>query len=331
MITPNRQRCGMYTAEERVRISPGLMFILLAGISFQLCCARHMANYANMEIDPKTLKVQLRNELPFPGSPTSDYYFRFQLSGGRYTVDHFAPGGKVRYNAFWVNADDTISDKTKYQVLLSGPFGTVYAESDYFYDSYYKGQPTTFSSVPYFNDVRSEPFQLASALPATENLRLNAISVIRIFHAPPEFLIVSANYSPDGRLESLHVNGAKHGDWVHSNEVRSLYPDLDVATLSADWPGTRERFGIPAAFPVQEYQRSPANIFHPVKLNDALDVVNFHYERNRWVRQDSFLPDGTRQTRFLTYLKTHEDEILEPIDSSRQFGEFQPTAGGRSQ
>jgi hypothetical protein len=314
----------MYTAEERVRISPVLALILLAGISCQLCCARHMSNYGNMEIDPNTLKVQLRDELPFPGSPTSDYYFRFQLSSGRYTVDHFAPGGKIRYNAFFVNADDTISSKTKYQVLLSGPFGTVYAESDYFYDSYYKGQPTAFSTVPYSNDLRSEPFQLASALPATENLRLSAITVVRIFHAPPEFLVVSANYSPDGRLETLYVNGAKHGDWVHSNEVRSLYPDLDVTTTR-----TRERFGIPAAFPVQEYQRSPADIFHPVKLSGALDVVNFHYERNRWVRQDSFLPDGTHQTRFLTYAKTHEDEILERIDSSRQFGEFLPTAGAR--
>jgi hypothetical protein len=294
MITANRQRCGMYTAEERVRISPVLALILLAGISCQLCCARHMSNYGNMEIDPNTLKVQLRDELPFPGSPTSDYYFRFQLSSGRYTVDHFATGGKIRYNAFFVNADDTISSKTKYQVLLSGPFGTVYAESDYFYDSYYKGQPTAFSTVPYSNDLRSEPFQLASALPATENLRLSAITVVRIFHAPPEFLVVSANYSPDGRLETLYVNGAKHGDWVHSNEVRSLYPDLDVTTTR-----TRERFGIPAAFPVQEYQRSPADIFHPVKLSGALDVVNFHYERNRWVRQDSFLPDGARQVKSL--------------------------------
>jgi hypothetical protein len=314
----------MITRDKRARISPALAFVLLAGISCQISCAKHMANFRKMEIDPTTLKLRLRDELALsPVPPTSEYYFRFLIGSGRYTVDHLGAGGRVRYNAFFVGADDTITTKTKYQVLLSGPFGTVYGESTYFYDSSHAAQPTTFFTELYFNDLGSEPFQLVSALPAAKTLHLSAISVIRIFHAPPEFLVVSANYAPDGHLESMHVNGSKHGDWVHSNEVHSLYPELDVATLVGDRPKTREHFGIPAVFPVKEYQRNPSNIVRQVELKSALDIVNFHYERNLWVQQDSSLPDGTHKTRFLTYATTSEDETLEPIDGTRLFGQFQ--------
>lgn len=321
----------MTTVRSRsARISPVLVLALLAVVCFQTSCSKRMANFGAIEIDPSTLKVRLRDQLEGPGSPASDYYFRFAISNGRYTVDHFGPGGRVRYNAFFVDADDTVSTKTKYQVLLSGAFGTVYGESTFFYAPSYRSQPTTFISALYFNDLGSEPFRLVSALPAAETLHLSAISVVRIFHAAPEFLVVSANYTPKGQLVSLQLNGSKHGDWVHSNEIHSLYPNLDVATSIGDRPKTREHFGIPAVFPVEEYQRRPSRFFLPVELESALDVVNFHYDRNRWVRQDSFLPNGTSQTRFLTYTTTSEDKILEPIDSAHLFGQPQSADGSPS-
>jgi len=163
--------------QERARIKPVLVSVLLAGISCQISCTRQMANFGKMEVNPTTLKLQLRDELPWPNPAASDYYFRFQISDGRYLVDHFGSGGKVRYNAFFVGADDVIYTKTKYQILLSGPFGTVYAESTYFYPPFYKDQPTQFFSVLYMNGLGCEPFQLISALPASKTLRLSAISV----------------------------------------------------------------------------------------------------------------------------------------------------------
>jgi hypothetical protein len=306
----------------RAQIPSVLAYVLLAGISCQISCTRRTANFEKMEIDPTTMKVQLRNELPWPNPPASDHYFRFPISDGRYLIDHFGAAGKVRYNAFFVGADDAIYTKTKYQILLSGPFGRVYAESTYFYPPYYKDQPTQFFSVLYMNGLGCEPFQVVSTLPASETLRLSAISVIRVFPAPPEFLVVSANYAPDGHLESLHVNGSKHGDWVHSNEIHGLYPDIEVATMIGDRPKTRERFGIPATFPVKHYHHNQSDVFQDVDLKSALDVVNYHYERNRWVRQDSFLPEGAAETRFLTYVNTSEDKVLEPVDGALLFGQF---------
>ena len=272
------------------------------------------------------MKLRLRDELSSPGPPDSDYYFRSPINKG-YSVDHFGPGGKILYNSFVVGSDDTVHAKTKHQVLLSGAFGTVYAESTYFYPPFYKDQPTEFFTVLYFKgNGGAEPFQLVPALPSAETPCLSGISVIRIFHAPPEFLVISANYAPDGHLESLHVNGSEHGEWMHSNEIHGLYPALDVATMIGDRPKTREHFGIPAEFPVK-YHHTWSDVFQRVDLQSAMDVVNLHYERNLWVQQDTFLPDGAIQTRFLTYVKTSEDEALRHVDDALLFGQFPYTRG----
>jgi len=286
----------------------------------EVSCARNTANYRTMHIDPKTLKVQLEGNLPSLSNPTTDYFFRFGISGGRYTVDHFGPGQKIRYDAFFVNADDSIVTRTKYQVLLSGPFGTVYAETTYYYASEYTGQSTQFFTVPYSNKVGHEPFQIASSLPSTPRT-LSAISIVRVFSAAPEFLIVSANYAPDGHLEALHVNGSENGDWVHSNTVHSLYPELDVATSIGDRPRTREIFGLPERFPVERYIHTGSPPFEKTNFARFSDVVNMHYDRNRWVQQDAFLADGAHQIRFLTYKITDADEELASIDNSRAFGQ----------
>jgi len=109
---------------------------------------------------------------------------------------------------------------------------------------------------------------------------------------------------------------------VHSNEIHGLYPDLDVATMIGDRPKTRGRFGIPAVFPVRSYRHHQSDVFQQIDLKSALDVVNFHYERNLWVRQDFFLPEGPARTRYLTYVNTSEDRALESVDSAPLFGEF---------
>lgn len=146
--------------------------------------------------------------------------------------------------------------------------------------------------------------------------------MVRIFRAAPEFLIASANYAPDGHLESLHLNGSEHGEWVHTNTIRPLYPGMDVATMIGDRPRTREMFGIPEVFPIQQYLRGTPLPFGKSSFAKFTDAVNLHYNRNRWVRQDLFLASGAHERRYLTYRITSADEILASIDDSRSFGQF---------
>ena len=44
------------------------------------------------------------------------------------------------------------------------------------------------------------------------------------------------------------------------------------------------------------------------------NIINLHYDYNRWVRQDVFDVEGKRTTRHLTYVWTPEDEILKTLD-----------------
>lgn len=310
-----------------LRTRAAAFLVILAGVSLNLACGRPLTqNFRSMHVDQKTLKVHLDAVLRGEPAPGSDYYSCLVnvTKPGRYTVEHRRAGSSYIYNYFFVEPADFLYSRDKWQVLLSGPFGTVYAHSTYFYAS---ESPTSFAVVLYLNGSGGEPFQLLPSSPAADNLTLSGISVVRIFQAPPGFLVVSANYAPDGHLESLHVNGSKQGEWVHSNELRPLYPDVEVATMIGDRPRTRERFGLPAAFPVGLYFKPatgerPASVFRPVGLRSSMDVVNLHYDRNRWVRQDSFLPDGTRSTRFLVYTVTDEDRVLERIDNAKLFGQF---------
>jgi hypothetical protein len=62
------------------RIKPVLALLLLAGISCQTSCTRQIANFGKMEVNPTTLKLRLRDKLPWLGKPSSDYYFRFRLA-----------------------------------------------------------------------------------------------------------------------------------------------------------------------------------------------------------------------------------------------------------
>ena len=303
----------------------GALAVVLCG---GMACTRKMANFRRMQIDPATLRVRMDGEFLSLTPPNSDYYFRFIISSDRYTVDHYGPGAKVNYNEFMVDSD-SVSTRTKYQVLLSGAYGTVYGKSTYFYGPQYKNDPgTEFLTVLYMNEIGCEPFQLVPALPPEQKLTLSAISVVRVLKALPEFLVVSANYAPDGHLESLHVNGAKGGNWVHSNEVAVLYPKLGVATMIGDRPATRQYFGLPAEFPVQT-PHDPGKIFGHSEVASTLDVVNLHYDRNRWVSQDLFTVDNSRSTRFLTYNVTEEDRVLEPIDQMRAFGQFHDRSGSQ--
>lgn len=44
--------------------------------------------------------------------------------------------------------------------------------------------------------------------------------------------------------------------------------------------------------------------------------MNLHYDRSRWVRQDSSDATGKRSTRFLIYEVTEQDRALKPVDDS---------------
>lgn len=285
--------------------------------------------YRGVRIDPVSLMVQLDEPIPGSAAPTGSYYHRWRAGQRGATISHFekkvdaAP--PVLYNRLEVDVDGRVIARSKSQLLLEGPFGRILAQTRYFYSEDSGDQATEFFTVPDYYGNPHEPAQILDQPPAGVPRNLSAISLVRIFRAPPEYLIVSVNYASDGNLESLHVNGTKDGKWVHSSQVAPPDRSFEVATMIGDRPGTRARFGLPRLFPIKQYLSQPQPVWPAVDLPPVLEAVHLHYERNRWVRQDVFFPDGTRQSRFLLFAKKPEDEQLEPLDEQRVFGQFPRT------
>jgi hypothetical protein len=274
-----------------------------------------------MNVDPDSLQVSFSDRIWREGPP-EPYYFLFHMSDGRLQVSHFAGGPAAKrdsYDFFFVGQDGRLIYREKREQLLVGPFGSVFGEITYFYDKIYGGQPTSLDTALYYNDAAHETPKTLSALPPGAD-RLDATSVVRVLRGGPQYLVASANYAPDGRLQSISVNGSKDGDWVHSNYVKPPDGSFGVGTMIGDRPETRMRFGLPARFPIDSYNRPSDSVFSPTQYEIVLDAVNFHFNRSRWVKQDVTGASGVVETRFLEFSFTHEDGALDRIDSMRAFG-----------
>jgi hypothetical protein len=281
-------------------------------------CQHLRDNFQTMTIDPNTLKAKLDGPLPLI-SPSPDHDFYQRSCGNRISIAHLGPdGSNVSYSSFDLDPDGTLMTRNKRQVLMQGPFGTVFADSTYYYGKQYHSAPTDFHVELYFNEGSHEP---AEPIGITKHVGvLSAISMIRVFRAPPEFLVVCATYDAAGRMLVLSVNGSENGNWVHPSEIRTPYPDVDFGTIYEDRPKMREYFGLPETFPIADYLKTPQNEAQKAPLLVYSDAVNLHYQRNRYVRQDIFGVDGSHTTEFFSYTVTPEDRQLEPIDDRAKFG-----------
>jgi hypothetical protein len=269
-----------------------------------------------MEIDPQTLAVTLAGPQTAEEVLDAPHFHRFHAQTAD-SIDHYdgwrQHPRRVRYDAFTVDPAGRLRSRTKYQELLRGTFGTVYGETTY----YYGGQTrVVFHTAAYGNEIEHEPPEIVAADPAQEQHRLIGVSVVRIFRAPPEFLVVSANYDPHGTLRSLHVNGARNGDWVHPSLIGEPYRGWGVATTFGDARATRAHYGIPEAFPVSDFEAAGMTGFGETALARELDVVHFHYDANSWVRQDLLPPAGLRGRRFLRFRVTEQDRMLASRDEA---------------
>jgi len=150
-----------------------------------------------------------------------------------------------------------------------------------------------------------------------------AVSLVRIFRAPPQFLIVSANYSSEGHLYELHVYGTKDREVLDSHDLAYLYSGkFAVATNIGDDQRTRTYFGLPERFPLSDYVGGRAQALASSKLDPLVSVVNLHYDESRVVREDSSVPGEPRATVFLTFPPAKEDEALRPVDRQRGFADI---------
>ncbi len=272
--------------------------------------------FETARVDVKTMKVSFEGRVPWPPPSGRSYYQRSSAQQG-YTVQRFDAAGVPDPDVLSLTERSVLLVRSSNQVLLKGAYGTVYASTTHFY---YPGQvnaPISFYAELGMNGSGQRPAEKIGTFDQTADL--SAVSVVRVFRASPEFLVVCATYRRDGHLAWLTVNGSKGGSWVHSNVLLPLHPKLDVATSFGDRPRTREYFGLPETFPIADYLRAYGNVSTQVNLVSYVDVIHLHYLRGEYVRQDTFYPDGKRATEFLHFPVSEIDRQLRSLDDRMPF------------
>lgn len=215
------------------RLRLALLIAALLGIS--VSCSRPISQYfAKLEISPD---FHLIPSHPLSTEPSAgSFYFFFHTGTGLTEVDHLRrePGAKFPTRLLFLetNRHQVLDRTVRSFQLLRGRFGTVYADRTCFFNRPTESNWSYVSVHSYFNAPNTEvPSELPR--PPQKLLPLTSLSLVRVFRAFPEYLVVAANYEPNGELGSLHIDGAKDGDWLHSNLVPAA-KDGFIQRLSKD-------------------------------------------------------------------------------------------------
>ena len=244
------------------------------------------------------------------------FYIFDHLSTGLTTVDHFqkksARETPVRLLYLETDRSQVLDRTVKTIEILRGRFGSVYADKTCFYTRPVEQKWSTVSVHSYFKSAINEiPSEFTSG-PEVLLPPLTSLSLVRIFRASPEYLIVAANYEPTGELGSLHIDGAKDGDWLHSSFVPAASEGF-VHRIKKDLGSEAlKKYGIPDRIDLQAYLRMHRIPLEPVSLRVEITVLNEHYGYDRVIRQDELKDGSSISSRFLQSSFTDEERILNP-------------------
>lgn len=313
-------------------LRPLLFAVLLFGVLASCTHRPPIVGYRSLTIEPGTLRADWSDPifaqmdendhvLPVVG----DYFLPFQAGNGDFIISHLsrrdAHSSLIRYTYLVSSANHNLGHFVKTREVLKGAFGAVLAIKSCFYlpPAQAAQRPNHFDVQPYAE--LAEPPAIHSEQPAGVADTLFYLSVIRVFRAPPEYVIVTAVYSTDGRLRSVYLNGSHGGDWVHANDLTGFEKDA-ISLGKARAPETLRHYGLPDRIDLNRYLHKFDFPLAPTALESVTDAVNLHFNFGDWTRQDEFAPDGSHQTRFLAYVQTAEDRILDPICNQRFAQQF---------
>ncbi|MEO7030662.1 MAG: hypothetical protein ABI147_14800 [Acidobacteriaceae bacterium] len=241
------------------------------------------------------------------------------------SVDHCEKklGSVARERSLYLETgQDQVLDRTvKTDEILRGPFGSVDAVKECFYT---RPIQNGFGSVSVEFNGNDKEHELPSEVPSpTENLpALTSLSLVRIFRADPEYVIVSANYERDGNLGSLNFGAAKNGSPARTGSFgTAIYrtPDPQVNDQQRKELGpSLTKYGIPAHIDVEKYLLSRQMPLPAVALDQEKNVMNEFYGFGKFIRQDELKDGAIVASRWLQPSVTEEEKkTLNPLCDAR--------------
>ena len=296
-----------------------LAILIASLLGIVLSCGKPISPYfAKLEI---SADLHLIPSHPLSTPPNGGpFYSIFYAATGLTMIDHLqqVPGAKspTLLLSLEANRNQVLDNTFKSFQLLSGRFGTIYADKVCIFNRPTESNWSYVSVHSYFNGPSTEvPAELPR--PPETLPPLTSLSLVRVFRAFPEYLVVVGNYEPNGELGSLHIDGAKGGNWVHSNYVPAA-KDGFVQRIPKDRSlDALVRYGIPAHIDIQGYLRSRRFQLPTVSLAQEMAILNQHFGYNSLIRQDELNGGDIASSRLLQPSHTDEENTLNPQCESR--------------
>ncbi len=320
---PQRDAACSKARAARFGLAALIPSLLLLGAS---CQSPSSSYFRELKID-SSLHLILTGGINLPhfqepevGSYYAPFHGAFVTS-----VDHREkkPGSVARERSLYLETgQDQVLDRTvKTDEILSGPFGTVDAVKVCFY-SRPIGRVVGSVSVEFNgNDTEHElPSEVPS--PKEDLPAMTSLSLVRIFGASPEYLIISANYERDGSLGSVDFGEAKDGHPGGTGPsgtamYRTGDPKVDVFARRLLDPSLT-KYGIPAHVDVEKYLFSRQMPLPAVALTQEKNVMHVFYGFGKLIRQDELKDGAIVASRWLQPSVTEEEkETLNPLCDAR--------------
>jgi hypothetical protein len=276
--------------------------------------------YGRATIDPATLHVTLHDTIGIDREGAGRFYFRFNDARGRpgitYGEADSAGNTTACFDHFSLDTAYTFVSRVKSQELWRGEFGLVLGQTTYYYAAQYADQGTGFVTLPNPTLVCVEHPTVIRAPADSAVLRLDAVSVVRVFATDSGFAIVAGNYSPLGMLQSLTRGHVRPQLADSPDDLRAT--DVSISFV-AQPPDSVPAYGFVTTFD----PRTPSVLRAtraPGTQPPLRELVSWHYNRNVVVRQESDSSGVPLAPRWLRFEPTYADSVLVGIDSTRTFG-----------
>jgi hypothetical protein len=257
--------------------------------------------------------------------PGPNYYFfhAAELT----SIDHMdkGPGESDVHSLLYLETtpDGRLDRTVKKDVLLTGDFGTIYADKTCFYNSPikrgYSSVGIAFSSNGYAQ-AYDKPTVFAGAPEVVPPL--SSVSLVRVIHNEADYTLVSADYEATDELRAFHVAKARDGN---------IYPATDEVGYPPNSLDPRlEKYGIPSTLKIDSDSSLPRLQVPSVRESDVSTwLIRFH-DFGKLTHQQQKREGQPLSSRWLQPSVTEEEHTIGPECDSRfrrQLSMSLPTAG----
>jgi len=270
-------------------------------------------NFTKLTLDP-SLHVSTSGTL-FSDPVEGDYYF-YSKDPKTPSIDHFLKKHGDANRLLFMELDPKMNlvRSVKHDVIMyDKAYGYVYADKLCFYKTDGTALPNSVEVGSFFNRLEEDVPATLPGPPAVMPA-MTSISLVRMFHPDPEYIVVSANYEANGEISSLHVDKSKGGVWDSGTDdmvPADRSPDsMKAAGLK---PDVLEKYGIPTHIDVAAFLHNKHIDLPPVTIVQGRIVMNLHYGWDKVIQQIEIAHDDATTTTYFQPTVTPEEETLNPL------------------